>query len=49
MATDVKIREGKLQCDINREEAKYFHCHQVKLININMLHVEKNYLLIKVE
>ena len=44
-----KIRDEKLQYDINREEKKYQLYHKVKLININILQAKKYYLLIKVE
>ena len=50
MKIDDKIRDEKLQYDINREAAKkYQHSLQVKLINMNILHVKKYYHLIKVE
>ena len=49
MTIDDKIRDKKLQYDINREAAKYQHYHQVKLINMNFLQVKKYYHLIKVE
>ena len=39
-----KIRDEKLQYDNSRETPKIFH--QVKLINMNILQVEKYYLLI---
>ena len=35
MTIDDKIKDEKLQYDVNREAAKYQHCHQVKLINMN--------------
>ena len=41
MAIDYKIRDGKLQYDVNREPAKYQHYHQVKLINMNILQLKK--------
>ena len=49
MTIDDKIRDEKLQYDINREAAKYQHYHQVKLINVNFFQVKKYYHLIKVE
>ena len=33
--TNDRIRDGKLQYDINREEAKISEYHQVKLVNMN--------------
>ena len=47
MSVDDKIRNEKLQYDINRQAAKYQHYHQEKLININILQVKKYYLVIK--
>ena len=44
-----KIRDEKLQYDINREAAKHQRYHQVKLINMNILHVKKYCLLIEVK
>ena len=35
MTTDDKIRDEKVQYNINRESPKYQHYHQVKLINMN--------------
>ena len=49
MTIDDKIKDEKLQHNINREAAKYHHYHQVKLININFLQVKKHYHLMKVE
>ena len=51
MAIDDKIRDEKLQHDINRKEKqpKYHHYHQVKLININLLQVKKYHQLIRVD
>ena len=52
MTIDDKIRDEKLQYDTNREAAdisKHQHYHQVKLINMNILQVNKYYLHIKVE
>ena len=49
MATDDKIKEEKLQYDINREAAKYHHYHLEKSINMNILQVKKYHLLIKEE
>ena len=37
MAIDVKIRDEKVQYDINRETAKISASHLEKLININVL------------
>ena len=42
MTTDDKIRDGKLQYDINREAYQYYH--QVKLINVNISQEKKYYL-----
>ena len=47
MTIDDKIRDEKLQYDINRKAAKYQLYHQEKLINMNVLQVKKYYLLIK--
>ena len=42
MTIDDKIRDEKLQCDINRQAAKnYHHYHQVNLINMSILQVKK--------
>ena len=41
MITDDKIRDEKLQCDINRKAAKNQHYHLEKLINMNILQVKK--------
>ena len=41
MPNDDKIKDEKLQYDINREASKYLHYHQVKLINMNILLVKK--------
>ena len=49
MTIDNKVKDKKLQYDINREAAKYQHYFQVKLINMNILHVKKYCHLIKVE
>ena len=49
MTMDDKIRDGKLQYDINRKAANYQHYHQVKHINMNIFQVKKYYLLIKVQ
>ena len=40
MTIDDKIRDEKLQYDINREAAKYQHYHQEKLINVNILRLK---------
>ena len=37
MANDDKIRDEKLQYDINRKAEKCYHYHQLKLINIIIL------------
>ena len=43
-----KVRDEKLQYDFNREkQQKYQHYHQVKLINMNILQVNKYYLIIE--
>ena len=47
MAIDNKIRDEKLQYDVKREAAKVSALTQVKLINMNILHVKKYCLLIK--
>ena len=44
-----KLRDEKLQYDIDREKEKYQHYYQVKLINTNILLVKKYYLLNKVK
>ena len=49
MTIDCKIRDGKLQYDINREAAKILALSSGKLINMNILQVKKYYLLIKEE
>ena len=49
MTIDDKIRDEKLQYDINREAAKNQHYRLEKLINMNILQVKKYYLLIKKE
>ena len=49
MPTDDKIRDENLQCVINREAAEYHYCHPKKLINTNILQVNKSFHLIKVE
>ena len=49
MTTDDKIRDAKLQYNINREAEKYQLCHLEKLIKMNILQVKKYYLLIKEE
>ena len=49
MTIDDKIKDEKLQYDINREAEKYQHYLQVKLINMNILQVKKYYCLIRVE
>ena len=47
MTIDDEIRDEKLQYDINREAAKFQHYHLEKLINLNILQVNKYCLLIK--
>ena len=47
MTIDDKIRDEKLQYDINREETKNQHYHLGKCINMNILQVKKYYLFIK--
>ena len=42
-----KIRNEKLQYNINREAAKFQHFLLEKLLNMNMLQVKKYYLLIE--
>ena len=39
--TDDKIRDEKLQYNINREKEKYQHYHLEELINMNILPVKK--------
>ena len=46
MKTDDKIRDEKLQYDINRAAAKI---PAKKLINMNIVHAKKYYILIKKE
>ena len=41
MPTDDKIKDEKVQYDINREAAKNQHYHQVKIKIMNILQVEK--------
>ena len=47
MTTDGKIRDKKLQYDINKEAAKNQHHDLEKLINMIILQVKKCCLLIK--
>ena len=49
MTIDDKIKEEKLQYDINRKVENYQHYRSEKLININFLQVKKYYHLIKAE
>ena len=49
MRIDDKIKDEKLQYDINRETAKYQRYHLEKLINMNILQVKKYCHLIKTE
>ena len=46
MTTDEKIRDEEIQYDINREATKVSALSLEKLINMNILQVEKSYLLI---
>ena len=50
MTTDDKIKDEKLECDINREGVKVSALsshHLEKLLSMNILDVKKCYLLIK--
>ena len=49
MEIDDKIRNEKLQYDVNRKVAKYHPYHKVKLTNMNILQVKKYYVLLKEE
>ena len=49
MIVDDKIKDEKLQYDINKEAAKRSAFCQVKLINMNILQVKNYCYLIKVE
>ena len=49
MTIDDKIKDEKLQYDINREVKKHQRLCQVKLINMNILQEKKYYHLTKVE
>ena len=49
MTIDYKIRDEKLQNDINKEAAKVSAYHHVKLINMNTSQAKKYQLQIKVE
>ena len=49
MTIDNKIRDEKVQYDINREATKYQHYYPEKLINMSTLQVKKSCHLIKVE
>ena len=49
MIIDDKIRDEKVQYDINRKQQKYQDYHQAKLINMNFLQAKKYYNLIKVK
>ena len=49
MVTDDKIRDEKLQYDINGRQKKYQHYHLEKLIKMNILQVRKYDLPIKEE
>ena len=41
MTIDDKVRDERLQCDINREPAKNQHYHQAILINMDISQVNK--------
>ena len=43
MKIDAKIRDEKLQCDINREAAKMPALSSEKLMNMNTLQKKKKY------
>ena len=47
MAIDDKIRDERLQHDINREAAKISVLSWLNLVNMSILHVRKYFLLIK--
>ena len=49
MAIDDKIRDEKLQCDINRKPVKISALSSGKIYKYEFLKDEKYYLLIKVE
>ena len=49
MTIDDKIKDEKIQYNINSEAAKSRHYNMEKLINMNFLQVRKYYLLIKEE
>ena len=49
MIIDDKIRDGKLQYDLNSEAEKNQHYHLEKLIHMNILQVNKFDILIKKE
>ena len=49
MTIDDKIRDEKLQYNINREAAKKSALLSVRLITMNILQLKKHYHLIKVE
>ena len=48
MTIENKIRDGKLQCDLNRyiDMQKYWLYHQAKLISMNILQVKRYYHLV---
>ena len=46
MIIDDKIRDEKLQYDINKEGAKYQHYHLEKILNMTILQGKKYSLLI---
>ena len=49
MTIDDKVRDEKIQYDVNGEAAKNQYHRHVKLINMNFLHVKKYCHQIKVE
>ena len=49
MAVNDKMKDEKMEYDIEKKMHKYMQYHQVKLINVNLLLVNKYYLLIKEE
>ena len=47
MVIEDNISDEKIQYDVNREDQKYQRYQQLKLINMNILQVKKQYLLTK--
>ena len=41
MTFDDKIRDENYKMVLTEKQQKYWHCHQVKLINANILQVKK--------